>query len=146
MLIFVYGTLLKGEPNHRVLGKSEFVRTGVTQPIFQLVSMGGFPAMVYDPVLGNTAVKGEVYAVDQQTLARLDMLEGHPTMYVRSRIYLAREPGAKHQLVVYTYLMRPHQIDGRPEIESGGWRQWNQDMSMLADQDQEFDADQESGS
>ena len=59
---------------------------------------------------------GEVYEVDQATLAALDRLEGHPRFYRRTRIAL--EDGA----AVETYLLAPEQVEGRPVIDSGNWR------------------------
>ena len=65
---------------------------------------------------GAYAVAGEVYEVDEATLAALDRLEGHPRFYRRTRIAL--EDGA----AVETYLLPPEQVEGRPVIASGNWR------------------------
>ena len=65
---------------------------------------------------GEHAVAGEVYEVDEATLAALDRLEGHPRFYRRTRIAL--EDGA----AVETYLLAPEQVEGRPVIDSGNWR------------------------
>ena len=111
--VFVYGTLLRGEPNHRVLAGAELVGEARTEPAFELVSLGPFPAMVSG---GSTAVAGEVYEVDRWTLAALDRLEGHPSFYRRERIRL--ESGEE----VLAYLLDPGQAQGRPVIESGSWK------------------------
>jgi len=65
---------------------------------------------------GEHAVAGEVYAVDEPTLAALDRLEGHPRFYRSSRFAL--EGGA----TVETYLLAPEQVEGLPVIDSGSWR------------------------
>ena len=111
--VFVYGTLLAGEPNHRVLGSAKLVAEARTEPAFELRDLGPFPGLVRG---GQHAVLGEVYEVDAPTLAALDRLEGHPRFYRRARIAL--EGGA----IVETYLLTPEQVEGRPVIASGNWR------------------------
>jgi gamma-glutamylaminecyclotransferase len=112
-LIFVYGTLRQEEVNHDLLVRARFVAEARTEPCFDLFELGAFPAMSTG---GETAVLGEVYAVDDATLARLDRLEGHPSFYQRTRIRLAdgRE--------VQTYLMDRARMRGRVLIASGDWR------------------------
>jgi gamma-glutamylcyclotransferase (GGCT)/AIG2-like uncharacterized protein YtfP len=72
--VFVYGTLLAGEPNHRVLAGARLVANARTEPAFELRDLGPFPGLVSS---GAHAVAGEVYEVDEATLAALDRLEGH---------------------------------------------------------------------
>ena len=100
--VFVYGTLLSGEPNHRVLAGAELLGEARTEPEFDLVSLGAFPAMVH--------------AVDRGTLAALDHLEGHPRFYRRRRVRL--DDGEE----VLAYLLSREQAHGRPKITSGNWR------------------------
>jgi gamma-glutamylcyclotransferase (GGCT)/AIG2-like uncharacterized protein YtfP len=64
--IFVYGSLLSGQPNHRVLARAALVVEAVTEPRFALHDLGAFPGMVAG---GEHAIAGEVYAVDADTLA-----------------------------------------------------------------------------
>lgn len=111
--VFVYGTLLSGEPNHRLLTAASLVGEARTEPAFELVSLGAFPAMVAG---GRTAVAGEVYEVDAGTLTDLDRLEGHPRFYQRRRIRL--EDGGE----VLAYVLTADQAMGRPAIASGNWR------------------------
>jgi gamma-glutamylaminecyclotransferase len=111
--VFCYGSLMKGEYNHRFLEHARFVGTGVTHPIFELVDFGAYSAMV---IGGMTAIHGEVYAVDDGTLERLDRLEGHPSYYERTRIIL------QDSLEVWVYLMRDEIVGARPRIASGIWK------------------------
>lgn len=111
--VFVYGTLLAGEPNHRLLTGARLVAEARTKPAFELRDLGAFPGLVSG---GAHAVAGEVYEVDEATLAALDRLEGHPRFYRRTTIAL--EDGA----AVETYLLAPEQVEGRPVIASGNWR------------------------
>jgi len=80
VLVAVYGTLKKGEPNHRLLSDSEFVGKGHTLPNFDLVEMGSFPGAIK----GNQSLTVEVYSVDYNTtFPNLDLLEGHPHFFER---------------------------------------------------------------
>jgi gamma-glutamylcyclotransferase (GGCT)/AIG2-like uncharacterized protein YtfP len=111
--VFVYGTLLQGEGNHDLLRHAEFLGPGRTPPRFALHDLGGFPGLVAG---GEHAVEGEVYFVGPDTLARLDLLEGHPRFYRRAPIAL--EDGTP----VETYLLPRDRVVGRPVISSGSWR------------------------
>lgn len=111
--VLVYGTLLDGEPNHRLLARARFVGDAATMGGFALHDLGFFPGMTR---AGAGVVVGEVYEVDDATLAALDRLEGHPRFYRRTTVSLA--DGEQ----VWTYLLGPEQVEGRPIIRSGSWR------------------------
>lgn len=111
--VFVYGTLLRGEPNHSVLASAKFIRAAQTVPAFRLVNLGAFPGLVWG---GETAVHGEVWEVDDVTLSRLDRLEGHPTLFQRSAIVLA------DGVCIDAYLYPARNLRSAPEIPSGSWR------------------------
>jgi len=87
MLIFVYGTLKRGERNHDVLDDSEFVSEATTEALYLLYDRGAYPCMVKAECGKN--IKGEVYRVSDETLKRLDSLEGVGYgLYERARIRL----------------------------------------------------------
>lgn len=117
--VFVYGTLLAGEPNHGVLAGAELVGPAVTAPAFELFDLGAYPALVAG---GTRAVAGEVYAVDAAVLRRLDALEAHPAFYRRARIAL--ELGGR---MAEAYLLRPDQVVGRRVVVSGDWRSYRRE-------------------
>lgn len=75
---FVYGTLMSGHGNNRILQQSstaQFIEKGVTAPEFNLHHLGGFPGVTEN---GDTAIHGEIWSVqDVETKRRLDMLEGY---------------------------------------------------------------------
>lgn len=83
MLVFVYGTLLKGESNHRWLGGARCLGDWTTPPRFTLYDVGPYPVLC---VHGMKAVRGEVYVIDRSHLKRLDELEGYPHHYRRDLI------------------------------------------------------------
>jgi len=111
--VFVYGTLLRGEPNHRFLVSATWLGEACTKAEFELVDLGYFPALVAS---GQAVVFGEIYSVDQATLHKLDRLEGHPDLYRRTTIELSDGRQAD------TYIFPKEHTRGRPRIASGNWR------------------------
>lgn len=111
-LVFVYGTLRRGEPNYRLLEGSMCLGIVKTEPRFNLIDLQHFPGLIPG---GNTSVTGELFTVDNATLHRLDRLEGHPTFYRREKILL--QDGRE----VLTYIYQ--RSSGRPirKIASGDW-------------------------
>ncbi|VDK73580.1 unnamed protein product [Onchocerca ochengi] len=88
-LVFVYGTLKRGEPNASILadpatGTQKFVGTGKTVNAYPLIIASEFniPFCLNKPGIGNR-INGELYEVDQQKLKVLDEFEQHPTFYRR---------------------------------------------------------------
>jgi gamma-glutamylaminecyclotransferase len=78
--IFVYGTLKRGYPNSPLLEGSEFSGEAVTVPTYKMAETS-FPVIMPDP--GGKPVAGEIYTVDDATLARLDQLEREGRSYDR---------------------------------------------------------------
>jgi len=119
--VFVYGTLMRGEANHRLLAEPEIAGdarldgAARTQPVYHLVDMGMFPALLER---GQTAVEGEVWTVGPGVLADLDRLEGHPRFYRRSAVWL--EDGVEAE----AYVLPASRAAGRRGIEHGSWRRW----------------------
>ena len=123
-LILVYGSLLSGERNHGYLQHAQLVGKGITQPYFDLLDLGPYPAMVLD---GRTAIHGEIYAVDDDTLARLDRLEGHPHYFVRAHITLQ----GPDELEVWVYVMRREILTAKPRIASGDWKARRKEIGLF---------------
>lgn len=84
MKAFVYGSIKHGLPNHRVLGTSEFICSTFTTDKYDMVSMGGFPAVKES--VGVSVIQGEVYEINKETLERLDHLESNGLFYARKLI------------------------------------------------------------
>jgi len=109
--LFVYGTLMRGESNHRLLTGARFLGERTTEARYTLVDLGYFPALVDG---GTTAIRGESYEVDDQTLAAVDRLEGHPRYYERRAVTLAAGEHAE------AYFMPVR--ENRQSIDCGDWR------------------------
>lgn len=96
-LIFVYGTLKRGHPNHATLAGADFISSATTIERFPLLIQGRWfsPVLLPEPGCGER-VRGELWTIDAAMLARLDTLEsvGLPTGYTRAAIDVAAETGA----------------------------------------------------
>lgn len=113
--VFVYGTLKRGFCNHRLLEKAAFVKEVKTRPHYLLFDLGPYPAMVVATDRGDS-IRGELYHVDTETLARLDQLEGHPYYYRRETMYLA-EGEFDQPVEVYLFQKKPEDME-----DYGYWR------------------------
>jgi gamma-glutamylcyclotransferase (GGCT)/AIG2-like uncharacterized protein YtfP len=115
MKVFVYGTLMRGEPAHALLGDARFVGAARTEPRYALVLLDGYPGLVEG---GDTAIAGELYELtdgDEALLRELDRYEDAPELYTRML-----QRFGEHE--AWVYLLRPELAAGRPSIASGDWR------------------------
>lgn len=118
-LVFVYGSLKKGQGNHGVLYPSELhVPTpkptkfvGNDKILGRIYDLGYYPGLKPD---FDAKVHGEIYEVDAPVLERLDRLEGHPDLYTRKEVLT--ENGVK----CWTYFYNGN-VDNRHYIRSGVW-------------------------
>lgn len=111
--LFVYGTLLSGEPRHDLLHRTRSLGAATTVPSFNLVDLGPYPALVAG---GARAVVGELYEVPVEELAAIDIYEEHPVLFKRTTIELSDGRAAQ------AYLLDADQVRGRKRIHSGDWR------------------------
>ncbi len=111
--LFVYGTLLEGQPGHALLAGAELVGGGQTEPAFELIDLGAYAAIVPG---GSTAVVGEVYLADLETRARIDRERQVPILFERTRIRLAAGDE------VEAYVMSADKVRGRRRLRHGDWR------------------------
>jgi gamma-glutamylcyclotransferase (GGCT)/AIG2-like uncharacterized protein YtfP len=112
--VFVYGTLMNGERNHRVLAGAEHLGAARTVARFKMFDLGSYPGIIAG---GRTSISGELYRVDAATLAKVDRLEGHPDIYRRTPIEL--EGGGSAE----AYVLRTTEGRRVTEIPSGNWRE-----------------------
>jgi gamma-glutamylaminecyclotransferase len=133
--VFVYGTLKSPYWNHRLIehGGGKFLGVGMTKEKFLLFD-GGIPYVINPPdptvrlKLGRYfgQIKGEVYQVDDPTLAALDRLEGHPNGYRResTRCKLLTDEGKVRAYIragLYFYQRSP---GGTMVVPSKGVLDW----------------------
>lgn len=136
MKVFVYGTLMKGFGNHRVMeaAKGKFVsRAYIRDKDIYFVSYGSFPAVVD----GDGIVFGEIYEISENDKVQhwgsemvhpirvLDGLEGYDpkrpvesNMYIRKRIVAVTPKGKK---IWCSYYHWNGDVSPQLKIKSGDW-------------------------
>jgi gamma-glutamylcyclotransferase (GGCT)/AIG2-like uncharacterized protein YtfP len=115
MKVFVYGTLLTGFGNNRLLNSSKLLGPEVIEG-FDMYSLGGFPAI--SP--GKGRVEGEVWEIEDKTLNVLDALEGYPHFYNRMKINISNNTDE-----AWVYFMDdPGRFynNSAPVVASGSWK------------------------
>lgn len=116
-LVFVYGSLMHGYANHDLLVRAgaEFVGEEGLSHGYTMVDVGMYPGILNS---GTQAISGELYRVDDETLAELDILEGAPTLYERKRV--RTESGLR----AWVYILRPEHARGLAMVPGGSWREY----------------------
>lgn len=84
-LVFVYGTLMKGQWNNERLNGGLFVGKGLTVEKYKMTANGVPYVSERTP---EVQIKGELYLIDDEAFARCDRLEGHPRVYRRKQIFV----------------------------------------------------------
>lgn len=122
-VVFVYGTLLRGEHNNDALRTATFLTEARTKGArFAMVDLGAYPG-VFRPLPGETAVGqviGELFSVDGETLALLDRIEGHPELYRRELV--AVEGGRDNWAWIYVLPERMARSRSFKIVPSLDWR------------------------
>jgi gamma-glutamylaminecyclotransferase len=100
-LLFVYGTLKRGLCRHHALAGARFIGEARTPPDFRLIHLGTYPGLVRDTP--GVSIRGELWEVDADCLARLDEVEGvDEGLYRREAISLL-DPFADQSVQTYIY-------------------------------------------
>jgi gamma-glutamylcyclotransferase (GGCT)/AIG2-like uncharacterized protein YtfP len=123
MLLFVYGTLRRDAANHHELRDAVFIGNARTQPRYELVDMGGYPALLEG---GADVVVGEVYEIDGALLKALDAFEDVPELYQRKGIaidHAASETsgGRSRASTIEAYVMPRGRANTAPRLPNGDW-------------------------
>jgi gamma-glutamylcyclotransferase (GGCT)/AIG2-like uncharacterized protein YtfP len=119
--VLVYGTLRQGERAHHALKGCDLVEDDVRVPGFDMYALYGFPGIKENE--GNKeGIVGEVYDVNDNTLAYLDYYEGFSrrdpkrSHYVRKTIDVN---GKDTEVYVYNPPFGPF---AQP-LQSGNWKE-----------------------
>jgi gamma-glutamylcyclotransferase (GGCT)/AIG2-like uncharacterized protein YtfP len=83
-LVFVYGSLRTDESNHVQMAGARLVSAhSVARDVALIPYLEGFPGLIRAP---GSRARGEVFEVDAEHLARLDLFEGVPSEYLREPV------------------------------------------------------------
>lgn len=110
--VLVYGSLKRGFANHHWLSGAQWLGEGVMHGL-ALFDLGPFPMAV--PSADGAVLHGELYRVDREQLARLDLLEGTPRLYERWLHPLAGGGQA------WVYVGHPAQVRHSARLSDGRW-------------------------
>jgi len=83
-ILFVYGTLKRGERNHHLIADQLFIGEAVTAARYRVFDLGPHPGLIREA--NGLAVCGDLFAVSDRCLAALDDFEGVPELFVRELI------------------------------------------------------------
>lgn len=140
MTVFVYGTLRRGQGNHRLLADAEFIADAYvthTHPGVRaiMVSLGYFPGVVgvqetelTDIQQLASPVRGELYNVNTQTMRALDRLEGYPDFYNR-RVVTATRLDTGGLLNAWMYVLPYEYAHNRTPLLAGDWVQYRNHLN-----------------
>lgn len=111
--LFVYGSLLTGEPGHNLLEGSTLLGLARTAPQFYLVDLGQYAALVPG---GTSSVVGELYSISAQMRRRIDVERQVPVLFERRPVAL--DDGTE----VDAYVMSFDKVRGRRRVAHGDWK------------------------
>jgi gamma-glutamylaminecyclotransferase len=97
-VVFVYGTLKRGCPNHFFLDQARLLGVARTVERYALYE-DEYPRLYKGEQVSR--IQGEVYEIDEETLARLDRLEDHPHSYRREEALVELGPGRTLSAWIY---------------------------------------------
>ena len=106
--LFVYGTLKKGLCNHHYLKNAKFLGKAITKAPFPMIAPMKWYPYLLDQQGKGYRVEGELYEIDEKTLAKIDELEEYPSYYTRRWIDVEDESGQTHRALAY-FLAEPIQ-------------------------------------
>lgn len=110
-LVFVYGTLRKGEKYSYYLNEAECLDENCTIEGQLYDTEWGYPALVCES--SNIPVKGELYRVTSEQLKELDKLEdyeenGTNNLYERITVKVTTENGEQEAIVYVMTSIKDH--------------------------------------
>lgn len=97
-LLFVYGTLKRGERNHHILQHAIYHGCAHTASNYLLVELGSYPGMIENFYQGQS-IQGELFEIPCALLNELDKIEDAPNLFNLEPIALAN--GTKAHAYIY---------------------------------------------
>ncbi|HLO47734.1 MAG TPA: gamma-glutamylcyclotransferase [Kamptonema sp.] len=115
--IFICGSALRGQPDHKNLQTAQFIREAATQPRYRLHAAGdGWHPAIYEVENGGVSIPGEVYEITLEEFEHLASTEP-PNMYPADVLLVDGE--------VLTAFLYPQELIEKynwPDISDlGGW-------------------------
>ena len=110
--LFVYGILRRQYGAGRLLSDDEYKGEYKTAPKYTMISLNAFPGMLKD---GDNSITGDLFETSLDTIAKTDIMEGHPTFYERQEVDL--EDGT----IAEAYFLPREEYGNYPEVKSGDW-------------------------
>ncbi len=127
-ILFVYGTLRRGLRLHHHMGDASYLCEARLKG--QLYDIDYYPGLIIDP--NANWVTGELFAVDDLILTRLDAVEGYdphsPTSsdYLRQEVTVLKPNDEEFSVLTYTY---NHPVQGLSRIDSGDYKEYLKNQS-----------------
>ncbi|GAA0453427.1 gamma-glutamylcyclotransferase [Alkalibacillus silvisoli] len=118
--VFVYGTLLFGERNHRLIEEANCSAKVAWVKGHLVDTTNGYPALVLG---SDQQVYGELYRISDELMIEIDKLEGYvpdgESHYERKVVEVETDLG---RLKAYTYYYEAWKAEGLREVAFGNWR------------------------
>jgi gamma-glutamylaminecyclotransferase len=111
---------MRGLKYSHLMDGASFLGPASTQEPYELYDMGPFPAASPG---GDRILLGELYAIDDGILERLDVLEGHPELYRRAVRPLSDGRAAWLYEIVHGTSVGDR-LRHAPRVPGGDWRDW----------------------
>jgi gamma-glutamylcyclotransferase (GGCT)/AIG2-like uncharacterized protein YtfP len=112
MRLFVYGTMMSGQRDHAVVERFECVGCVQTKPLYTLVDIDRYAALTSE---GTTSIHGELYLLDEASLALVDRACGAPHLFHRKTLSLLDDTPAE------SHFMTMEQLRGKRRLPTGNW-------------------------
>jgi gamma-glutamylcyclotransferase (GGCT)/AIG2-like uncharacterized protein YtfP len=121
LLVGVYGSLREGLSNHRVLSNSKLIGTFQTLPEYTMYDLGSYPGVKPE---GNTSLFIEVYNVSENTLDKLDTLEGYHSYESPNNYYDRRRIDSPYGEMYIYYYNNKYGTNKIKTVASGDWKDY----------------------
>lgn len=115
VVLFVYGTLMRGGVRHRVLADQRFLGEALTRPHYALFDLGAYPGLIHSATEGR-AIRGELYAIAASLIPRLDRIEDAPSLFRLEPILIE---GYRSEVFAYFY---QGSVEGLSGCEDNRWK------------------------